>query len=537
MKVIRKIAYGLMVLCALLGVLFMFGIYSSSDEFVRVFNDADVPSSGDICGVIAVVGGVIVFTFLASLLWYLLYRIVKPLESAVEFTDRLAAGEVPPPPSIQPGVQDEILLLIQNLGLLRDRQLNLTNKLKLSVAREAEIRREIERHDTLQLRIISRLLPEMRYPLNAIKGFALIGCETMDKTPETSPELRHWYEEIIRRVGVLSRQIERMCDIGSLVRDRWSSSQISEFRTTEFMRELMEINTLALEAREVTLINHFSASAPEFLSLDRELLLQLLTILIRAVGRASAIGETVTLSCFKEHNHVIFEIKDNRSGICREELAKFYNDCEADFDPSMSLDSISINVLGLFFVRDIAAKCGSRLEVASTPQSCTVLRLVFDAKDCVGDSGEHRSENWRSSASRQAWSEENSEQSHRSVKVLLEDEWGDDKVIIPRLLQSEQIEVICAANTAEAEKLLAQEEFDAVLVSEFSERDPLEKIERLRGVAHKPELPFVVLARQFNTSRFRRSEEQEKISWMVYPLNYALLGKLLHRYGGRSARE
>lgn len=59
---------------------------------------------------------------------------------------------------------------------------------------------------------------------------------------------------------------------------------LESFNTADFLRELTERSTLSLQAREMTLVNHFSSSAPQGVRTDRELLFQLMNILIRAVA-------------------------------------------------------------------------------------------------------------------------------------------------------------------------------------------------------------------------------------------------------------
>lgn len=249
-------------------------------------------------------------------LLYWLFRVIGPVCRAAEFAGRLAAGENPAPLKVNPRGNDELNALLTSLNFLHDRQQILGNKLKLSIAREAEIRREIDRHDLLQLSIMNRMLPEVRSPLGILKGYLRLARYEAEKVP--ADETIRLIEKAGSRIGMIARQIEQMIDIGRLGRDCWSKLELTSFDTSGFLREQMELNQLQLRSREITLLSRLSASAPARLLADRELLRQLVMILVRAVARASSPGETVVLSCFGEGGKVVFEVHDSRLRRCRE---------------------------------------------------------------------------------------------------------------------------------------------------------------------------------------------------------------------------
>ncbi len=528
-------------LCGLFGALVAIGgIASWSRLYQRICGHGVELTFFDLLPLLALLGLVIGFLVGVLFLFHLLRRVVRPVIAAAKFADDLASGEIPSPlPVNMIDEGDEVNSLYRSLNFLRDRQLNLTNKLKLSISRETEIRREIERHDTLQLRMITRLLPEMRQPLGAVKGFALLGQQELREHAPGEAVDRH-LEDIVRRVGKLSRLLERMIDIGALVRERWSMPRSEEFNTAVFIRELIELNSIALKAREVMLINHFSASAPEALISDRELLFQLLTLLIRAVGRASAIGETVVLSCFREKRQVIFEVRDSRTGPCREDLARLYSSCGTELEPLESFDHVSVNVLGLCFVREIAKKLGCRLEVASTEQSHTQLRLVLNEKDCVPDSVAEALESWRGGTKRTSVMTEEEEQclAETPIRVLLCGAGEDEEAIMPLLLRSEHIEVLIAHEEETMVSVLKQTPCDALVIADVKPGfDVVGLISHLRAVSGHRELPALVITTWITPEGVRRLRELERVNCMVYPLNYALLAKQLHALVGRRAES
>ena len=310
-----------------------------------------------------------------------------------------------------------------------------------------------------------------------------------------------------------------------------------EVDTADLLREITERNLLSLQARELTLINRFSASAPAALRIDRELVSQLMTMLIRAVGRASGPGETVMLSCFSDRHMVVFEVRDTRRAACREELAQEFEEfrkCE-EAEP-LSLDRGSLSVLALCFVRDIAARAGMRLTVRSAADAWSVLRLEMDDKDCRGGQAGARSEMWRSSSAGQIalTGSEEEEPGGVPLRILLGDDNADEAMVITRLLAADSI-TVDSVDTAdamvEAVKKVSYDGF--IMVAPFKSCAPAELVDRLRRAAGRRELPAVVVDNQISETLFRQVRALDRVWAMAMPLNYALLARLLRRAAGR----
>ena len=516
--------------------LFIFGGSETVRFFGGIFGVTEL-RFGDALPLVTLIGLLGVFGTMMLGCLRLLKNVVEPVRRMAEFTDHLAGGDMPQPLAAIEQEADEIGSLHAALNFLRDRQQNLQGKLKLSLAREAEVKREIERHDLLQLRILTGMLPELRQPLSIIKGMALVLKQGIEEGRTPDGEELRILDVIGKRIGSLSRRVDRMDDIGSLSRERWSVLHLESFNTADFLRELTERSTLSLQAREMTLVNHFSSSAPQGVRTDRELLFQLMNILIRAVARASAPGETVVLSCYSERRRVIFEVRDSHHGVCREELARIYLEHRKNADPSMLYPtSESLGVLGLCFVGDIATRIGCRLEVESTPEAYSILRLELDEKDCAVDSAENRAGNWRSSRSSQSEPDGSSEEPEGSctpMKILLGDDNTDEVFILKRILGAELISVTAVDSAEAMQKEAEQGDYDGfVLVAPFRTCDPVELVVQLRRAAGRREVPAVVVVPRLSEERFRQLRELGRAWGMTFPLNYALLAKLLHQAGG-----
>ncbi|MDD3885336.1 MAG: hypothetical protein PHI35_00510 [Victivallaceae bacterium] len=522
--------------CALLAIIacgaVSLTILVGSEEMGRlasaVLHDHERPSLEDALPLISTAALLVVCIIALTFMGYLKRRTVLPMERAAAFAGRLAGGEDPAPlPATRDGETAE---LYASLNLVRDRELSLNNKLKLSLTREAEIRREIEHYDGLQLRIIERLLPEMRIALNAVKGYGLIALNALEDNHD--PEsLMPVVGRQLRCAAALARQIERVIDLCSLGRERWSAPEMETFDTAMFMRELIEMNSISMKARELTLINRFSSSAPVALVFDRRLLFQLLTLLIRSVGRASGAGETVTFGCFSEKGEVVFDIRDTATVPAREALAGMYECAPHDLDTVAMIDAISVNVMGLVFIRQIVEKMGCKLKVFAAEGAHAVVQVRIDITSCAA---EEESRLIVPTPLAPRWTAESVAPPSKSrLKALLGDRIEEDREILPLLLGREGIDVTVAVDEDDLMRKLAAGEYDVLLVSLGVEnRAPDDALANLRARSKRRELPVVVMLRVFGEAAFQRLQELSGVACVTYPLNYELLARLLRQMGG-----
>lgn len=506
--------------------------------------------AGGVAGIkdwLVVIGlGGLLLGFLVSVL--VLVRIVRqvvlPMRDAALFADRLANGEFPARLSEKGMGNSEIQTLFTALNLLRDRQQNLNSKLKLSLSREADVRRGVESYSLLQLRIIARMLPEMRIPLGSIKGFSRVLLLDLDSDNADRDEMHRLLDEIGHRVGTLSRQIERLQDIAELNRNRWGRSEAVEFDTAEFMRELASFNQISLQEREVMLVNRFSASAPERLFTDRELLHQLLMIMILAIGRTAAAGETLVLSCLCEDGKVVFEVRDSKHAPLREPLVEPYQAFEAAADPEVfAAESQSVPILGLMFARDLAGKLGGVLRVGTAETASAVLRVELSDGCIAGKNGEFR--HLRSTPSRTEFlkigghgKEEapaGEKRRETPVRVLHASEVADSAYLLRRLLGAENIEVSNFRTADELRKKIqdGKGNFDCLILSSSLKDCELPAlIGELRQIAGRRDLPVIVIGSFFSPDQRRDLKMLDRVFLLNIPVNYALLSRLIHEAGG-----
>ena len=270
---------------------------------------------------------------------------------------------------------------------------------------------------------------------------------------------------------------------------------------------------------------------------DRELLFQLLTIMVRAVGRVGVPGETVVISCFTERRSLVFEVRDSRHGECREDLVSLYREAVEDAGEGAPIEeSASVNVLALCFVREIAEKAGGRFSVGSSAEAQTVLRFELDERDCcnlpqpaeAGRMLSGRADHYDAPPAAPEIP------AGSSLRVLLGDDTAFGVRILTRLLGAEGLEVTGVRTIEAMDAALKAQTFDAVVLSQTLKHcDPVSEIRRLREVSGVSDLPVIVVGALLTPELLRQLHEMERVHALAVPLNYALLARLLYSGKGR----
>ncbi len=338
----------LFIICVIL--LFLWGFFPDYPLF---------PAAAAVLGVWLAAGGVLVSRRIYR-------RLIRPLEELEDFSDRLARGEFPAPLKNDSTRHSAFPDLVRSLNLLRDRLQNADTRLRSSRQQEEHFRTG-DGNGELRSQILTRMLPDMRTPLNNLAGY-----EYLLKIRPDAPERTEWIAAIAHNLHAAERLLERLLDIGALGAPGDRDRAEVPFDLTSLLRQLTEYNARYLLEREVTLVKRFSSDAPEELVTDRSLLFQLLTILIRAVGHTAAPGNSVEISCEHHQHNTLFKIREIGPVIRKNPLAEWFHAYRRDHQHGTPPERV---ILGLLFVETQAATINGRLDVQEkeTTELCLIL--------------------------------------------------------------------------------------------------------------------------------------------------------------------
>ena len=454
---------------------------------------------------------------LGVLLWYLRVQVMRPMLQAERYLEELSRGGTPPPLPTLRVTDRRVQSLFSALNLLRDRLRSLNARLENGLAREAELRRELEKYDRMQITLMARLLPETRRSLGVIKGL-LIG-EGGESDGDERGKLNR---QALHRTAALSREIEQLIDISRLGLARWNEPDDEPFLLAVFMRELVNRSKLHFEARNISFESGFSGRPPARLRLDRELLYQLLSIMIRAVGRLSVSGSSIKFTCRGDGHSVEFEAACPVSKRIGDDFAaSFAEAAESGF----TADNIPIEILALGVVHDIAERIGCSLAVRKAGDGADfVMKLL--PEHCLFDSGKLEFASVVEAVpdcaavrrpSRTASGE-------RRRRVLMWSDDADEAQAVTVVLGQSGILVERQPDRAGLERELLNGSCDGVILSTGAfDTDPNEIVFHLRKISGRPNLAVTVIASQMSDEIFRRLAELDRVTVLIMPINYAML--------------
>ncbi len=448
------------------------------------------------------------------------FRMRRTMDVVSSFANSLAAGDNPAPLQVRnvpPAMKDIFLIL----NFLRDRQNSLAGKLRVSVARETEIRREVENYDSLQLRLMLRILPEMRIPLAAIKGFALMQLADVRENRVAASSSEALLSGIAHKVALLSRDIERLQDIGSLGRDNLTAMEFSEVNILEFVRGLIDLNTIPLREREVMLLNRISSSAPECIRVDRAKLMQMLSMMVRIVGLCVSPGAAVSIGCSRRDGTVIFEVFDNRTGECREDPAAQIAAYEARRADGADGGDMTVSVMSLLLIRDTCARLNAEFDIGATADSYLMLRLSLP-DSCVCESF---SETVFARSGGGKPDPENSGNARRQVLLV---GGGEDERIFRRMLGLENITVDAVGSEPEIPVYCEKYAPDGIVFISAPEENKFDELSaRLRSIPRCREIPLVIISAVVTDSSRLQIAALPRVYLMNMPVNYKLVAGCL----------
>jgi len=450
----------------------------------------------------------------AAFFWYWRYQVLEPLRTAENFLERLSCGEAPPPLPTGGLSNRRMQTLFSELNLLSDRLRSLSARLEKSIAHKAELQGDLEKYDRMQIEIMARLLPETRRSIGVIKGLLLGSKDCSDAAMRYELGDRAFH-----RITALSREIERLIDFSRLGLVRWNAPREDVFDTAVFVRELVNRSKTHLLARNISFESGVSGRPPRRLKLDRELLYQLLSIMIRAVGRLSASGNVVKFICSGDGRRAEFEVS---CPVCNKMDGDFAIKLAEAMDAGCAAEGLPVEVMALGVVQDISRRLRCSLRVRPLPGGADLV-MELPPNVCVFEQ-----DKLEFSSLEECNAENRPER--RSVRsdvrrdVLLWSEDPDESVAVSAVLDKSGIGVRCFSSLKELEAALTASRCDGLILSPGSfGTDPCELVFRLRRLAGRPNLAITVLSPQMSDEVYRKLGDLDRVTVLIMPINYDML--------------
>lgn len=449
-------------------------------------------------------------------------QFLLPLRRAEKFAAAVARGEnVPPLPQTENfGV--ELQNLGRSLNMLHDRQQNLVTKLRQRSASDLAERQQRENFDAQKLLFFGELLPESRRSIGILKGQRLVQLLRLESQYSAEAEAaRELLHKSIARLEEIGGDLEMVMDISSLDWERWNNLRNDTFDSAELVHELLENNRLSSRTRQVHLACQISSELPGQLKIDRELLLQLLSILIRSACRAARKGSDILLECARDDRGeasflISFPLyKLDPIGI----VGAFGS---PDPDRQWEYRSGNSLVLALEIVRNTAKLIGVSLTVEAPREDTLRFALSLPGGASLYDAG-----GFSALPNHPFYPQPTARKA--ALPILLWDDDAESTEVLVELMKFYDLELLGADSLAACRKLLETQSFSAAVVSNaLLDDDAAELIGKLREIPGG-NLP-TIFASPVVAEKIRRQLASFDDVWCLpMPINFELLAELLRR--------
>lgn len=476
--------------------------------------------------------------WIVEILFYLNRRVYKPLIACDHFILELADNRFPEPLKLPSKTSTRMVQFMNSLNLVRDRLLANANRLKLSQHREVKAKKNIDVAADLKSIIISRLLPDVRLPLQSIEGFDDIIKAKSSFNELSKEDLNAYMQGIKRSIVIISNLIVRIGKFAEIGKEM-DLVEINTVRTGDIIKEVIDSNKILLNERDVKINTLFSNTMPEKVTLDDDMLIQVMLILARAVARASEHGEDIFIYCDSDDNKVYFHVRDNKKSACRENLSDLFNNFDMENAGFNEYNSLSTTVLGLFFVKVQLSQIGGELEVKSSEVANNEIVVSFNKLDILSShiiNSESKTERLFLPSNYLGTIEHDSklnreEFNKHNYRVILGEDSKDNAFVIKEFLEMLHFKVEHFDNSDELLKELNNSEFDGIILSNsMRHRNLLKLIKNIRAEAKNQYLPIVVLVSKINKLKERELQELGVASIMLKPINFVQLANRLQKF-------
>ena len=476
----------------------------------------------------------IIFYRLTRMLYVLHNQIYTPLIKYNDFILELADNKIPSQLEVDSDKQTILSPLGQALNLVRDRILTNTNRLRKSQEREESLKKSTDTANYLKSIIIGRLTPDIRQPLQSIKGFDDIMRTKSAKNILTESDIKKYSGGIQRNIDNISAliaQIIKFIEIDTVS----SRTLIAPVQTEQLINDVVKLNSSQCNERGVSIHSLFNSSMPETVIVNEDFFVQALLIITRAVFRASEHGENLYVYASSDEKRVHFHVRDSKKSPCREDLSKAFNNFNrhnATFD---DYNNLSTTVLGLFFIEFELEKIGGTLEVRSNNYAYNEVVMSFNKMDILSasDSYGFRNSNINQIYTPQLQTTEELEQKvydDGAYNVLLAEDNRDNAIVMSEILELYNFKVTAKENSKEILELIDTGNFEGIVLSNSMRHKHLLKlIEEIRSKANSRNIPIAIVASKINQQKKKELKSLGVAFIMLKPINFIdFINKLKH---------
>ena len=338
-----------------------------------------------------------------------------------------------------------------------------------------------EASSSAKSQFLANMSHEIRTPLNGVLGMA----QALDADGLTPPQ-KEKVGVILDSGKSLMALLNDVLDLTKIEAGKMEISAVSgDFLHT--MKRTRQLFQATADEKGLDLLVRYDSNFPQRLTYDPTRVRQCVSNLISNAIKFTAQGRVeVALSARRIDGPdfvVTVEVSDTGIGMSDETQAKLFTVfTQADGATTRKFGGSG---LGLAISRQLARMMGGDITVESTQGQGSTFRLTFRAQEAAPA---------HNAAPAPARAAEPAKRSLRGLRVLLTDDNAINRQVIKLFLAPQGCDISEATNGKEALDLIAQHDFDVVLLDvHMPVMDGKEAIQRLRAVPRWTHLPVIAL--------------------------------------------
>ncbi len=270
----------------------------------------------------AIAGGTMLFTLVLEFL--LLRGYTRAFDRALDFSKRVAAGDLTPPSPI-PMPAREMETIQQSVIEMVDRLRGAREAIAAQVAEERQMREELQSLQRQVIRqerlaaigvLVSGVAHELNNPLQAILGFAEL-LELRDNIPDAAKQELALIQRESARASAIIRNLSRF--------SRQQTPDAAAVRLGDVVASVVELRQRKLEVENIAL-DFAAAGDPPVLAVFAELQQVVLNFVINAeqAVMGTPAPRVISVSIADKSGNAHLEVRDSGPGVPREDEAKLF---------------------------------------------------------------------------------------------------------------------------------------------------------------------------------------------------------------------
>jgi signal transduction histidine kinase/CheY-like chemotaxis protein len=395
-------------------------------------------------------------------------------------------------------------------------------------ALEAELRaakESAEANSTAKSQFLANMSHEIRTPLNGVLGMA----QALE-TDELSAPQKEKVGIILESGKSLMSLLNDVLDLTKIEAGKMEISAVpGDFLHT--LKRTRQLFQATAEDKGLELLVRYDSNFPQRLSYDPTRVRQCVSNLISNAIKFTSKGRVeISLSAKKLDTSdymVAVEVSDTGIGMAEETVGKLFSVfTQADGATTRKFGGSG---LGLAISRQLARMMGGDITVISEPGKGSTFSLTFRAQEATA-----------APAAGLVTSRvvEPARKSLRGLRVLLTDDNAINRQVIKLFLAPQGCDIVEATNGKEALDLLAQHEFDVVLLDvHMPVMDGKEAIQRMRAEPRWKDVPVIALTADAMSGDRERYIALGMTDYISKPVDQRELIAKMHQVRGLEIEE